>query len=291
MAMSGDVSNAVDINRSIFNEEAANYDNKHRKFLERFTQELQARLDFIGVDWVSDDSDEESEDVLNGRPKRDVRLLDYACGTGAISRALAPYTTQCVGIDISENMVNAYNIRAENQGLSPEEMHAVLGDLASDTVSSDLMSPELFNFDLVAVGGALHHILDPERAVKRLVERLKPGGVLLVWDFSPHAPTPGHGAHGHGHANGESKLHKIYDSVFHHGFSEARMQGMFTAAGAGTDFRLEPIWGGWILGHEHQAHNDDGTVDEDGNTGAQKSDEKRGLDRQVFFARGTKGGL
>ena len=31
------------------------------------------------------------------------------------AQALAPYTTQCVGIDISENMVETYNTRAENQ--------------------------------------------------------------------------------------------------------------------------------------------------------------------------------
>jgi hypothetical protein len=31
------------------------------------------------------------------------------------SQALAQYTTQCVGIDLSENMAGAYNARAENQ--------------------------------------------------------------------------------------------------------------------------------------------------------------------------------
>jgi ubiquinone/menaquinone biosynthesis C-methylase UbiE len=30
-------------------------------------------------------------------------------------QALAPYTTQCVGIDLSEGMISAYNNRAENQ--------------------------------------------------------------------------------------------------------------------------------------------------------------------------------
>lgn len=30
-------------------------------------------------------------------------------------QALAPYTTQCIGIDLSENMVDAYNARARNQ--------------------------------------------------------------------------------------------------------------------------------------------------------------------------------
>ncbi|KAJ8131715.1 hypothetical protein O1611_g1909 [Lasiodiplodia mahajangana] len=162
--------NAADINRSIFNEEAASYDDKHRKLNERLTRELQARLDFIGVDWADDDDDDsdgESGEGDSKKPRREVRLLDYACGTGMMSRALAPYTTQCVGIDLSETMVAVYNKRAENQGLSADEMHAVLGDLAAETVSDTLSSPDLFNFDIAVVGGGFHHFGDPELAASR----------------------------------------------------------------------------------------------------------------------------
>lgn len=115
------------------------------------------------MDWADDDdSDNDKKQAQGeGKPKRPVRLLDYACGTGTISRviaapdfacvsspvcrpgyylcspvfccplavsmimvvltsdagkqALAPYTTQCVGIDLSEGMISAYNTRAENQ--------------------------------------------------------------------------------------------------------------------------------------------------------------------------------
>lgn len=68
-------------------EEAANYDNKHRKLNERLTHELQTRLDFIDADWASDDdSDEDDDDDKPHKPRREVRLLDYACGTGMMSR-------------------------------------------------------------------------------------------------------------------------------------------------------------------------------------------------------------
>lgn len=74
--------------------EAASYDEKHRKLNDRLTRELQARLDFIGVDWASDDddSDEDDEGEAKKKPRREVRLLDYACGTGMMSRVsdLAP---------------------------------------------------------------------------------------------------------------------------------------------------------------------------------------------------------
>ncbi|KAI1131047.1 S-adenosyl-L-methionine-dependent methyltransferase [Nemania abortiva] len=304
---------AADINRSIFNEEAASYDEKHRKLNERLTRELQARLDFIGVDWASDDedSDGEGEGGDNKKPRREVRLLDYACGTGMMSRALAPYTTQCVGIDLSETMVAIYNKRAENQGLSADEMHAVLGDLATETVNGALSAPELFNFDIAVVGGGFHHFGDPELAAKRLVERLKPGGVLLIWDFLPHGPPHRHG-HGHGHGHGHSAAaendpgkqsggHNVFHSVMHHGFSEARMREIFTGAGAGADFQLEVIGGGFVLGHAHQQqqeHEEKGQgapasgewEGEGGGDGDAKKDSEA-FRRQVFFARGTKGGV
>jgi hypothetical protein len=44
---------------------------------------------------------------------------------GQISRALAPYVTQLVGVDISPRMVEVYNTRASTQGLEPHEMRAV----------------------------------------------------------------------------------------------------------------------------------------------------------------------
>jgi len=74
------------------------------------------------------------------------------------------------------------------QGLAENEMHAYQGNLlAPDDLSpSALASPNFFNFDIAAVGLGLHHFDDPALAARRLVERLRPGGVLLVLDFLPH---------------------------------------------------------------------------------------------------------
>lgn len=47
-------------------------------------QRIRAERDFIGADWVDED-DEDDEDGEAGTTKS-VRLLDYACGTGNISR-------------------------------------------------------------------------------------------------------------------------------------------------------------------------------------------------------------
>jgi hypothetical protein len=46
-----------------------------------------------------------------------------------VSRALAPYVAQLVGVDISPRMIKVYNTRANTQGLELHEMHTV-GSLA-----------------------------------------------------------------------------------------------------------------------------------------------------------------
>ena len=54
--------------------------------------------------------------------QKTIFLLTYV---GQVSRALAPYVAQLVGIDISPRMVEVYNTRASTQGLQPHEMRAV----------------------------------------------------------------------------------------------------------------------------------------------------------------------
>lgn len=50
---------------------------------------------------------------------------------GLLSRELLPYVRSIVGVDISQRMVEEYNHRAANQGLSVDEMHAVRVDVLS----------------------------------------------------------------------------------------------------------------------------------------------------------------
>ncbi len=104
-------------------------------------------------------------------------VLDYACGSGMhithmylliriiyrvlfhihiytvgqVSRALASYVAQLVGVDISPRMVEVYNTRASTQGLGPHEMRAV-GSLA------ELQQQR---FDLAVVSHILDTIISP----------------------------------------------------------------------------------------------------------------------------------
>ena len=173
-------------------------------------------------------------------------------------------------MDISESMVEKYNSVAAERNLPPEQMHAVHGDLIRPNVDPALVSDHLSNFDLVAICMALHHLEDPVHAVRRLVERLRVGGTLLVIDWatstSPEAdPTPrkrgqegpggggggggggkddaGTGSHhhdqshGHGHHDhdGPSAAH----TVAHDSFAREQMVEAFEKAGCDeVDFVL-----------------------------------------------------
>jgi hypothetical protein len=63
----------------VSSKEAAHYDTKHEKTLNKLIEEIRAKLDFIGADWVEDNEANSNEGV---QEEKTVRLLDYACGTG-----------------------------------------------------------------------------------------------------------------------------------------------------------------------------------------------------------------
>ena len=78
----------------ICSEAASTYNTKFGKIVLQIIDEIQSRREWIGVDWIEDSSSSEdesecsssvvkSEDQKSGKT---VRLLDYACGTGLVSR-------------------------------------------------------------------------------------------------------------------------------------------------------------------------------------------------------------
>ena len=74
-------------------------------------------------------------------------VMDFACGTGKsifvldrnlrsdvmvlglISRELIPHVKSIIGVDITQGLVDQYNLRVSNQGLDPSEMKAIRAEL------------------------------------------------------------------------------------------------------------------------------------------------------------------
>lgn len=82
-------------------------------------------------------------------------------------------------------MVKQYNNLAKKHGYDTETMHAVHGDLVENNTNPtfDPNTPEFSNFDLVIMSMALHHVESPELMIRKLSEKLGPGGVLLIIDY------------------------------------------------------------------------------------------------------------
>lgn len=185
-----------------------------------------------------------------------------------MTKALGDSVSAIRGIDISDNMVQRYNVAASSSGLSHERAHAVVGDLLAASGPSPaeaLAGPDWYDFDVAVVGLGFHHFEDPALAAKRLTERLKPEtGVLVIVDFLPFEARGGqhqHGhGHGHGHSHGEAGSHshshshphaqgdggfplKMQQTIKHHGFTANGLQALFEAAGLedfGFDVLPEP---------------------------------------------------
>jgi len=106
-------------------------------------------------------------------------VLDFACNVGLLSRALTPHVKSIVGVDISQAAVDLYNEAVSNQGLSPDEMRAVCAELEGEAGELDDLK-----FDVVACASSYHHFASIDDMTRILTFFLKPGGVLLVTDFT-----------------------------------------------------------------------------------------------------------
>lgn len=81
---------------------ASEYDSRFEKTIVQLVEEIQKRRYFISTDWVEDDDDDEEGDdgadkaIATKADDTTVRLLDYACGTGLISRVCYPAAASLV---------------------------------------------------------------------------------------------------------------------------------------------------------------------------------------------------
>ena len=116
-----------------------------------------------------------------GLPHGRGRALDFGCGLGRMTRALAEHFEECVGVDISEEMIRgARDANADVEGVSFVVNRA-----------DDLSQFADAGFDLVYSVIVLQHV--PDRAaiesyVREFCRVLRPGG-LAVFTLPSHIPA------------------------------------------------------------------------------------------------------
>lgn len=110
-------------------------------------------------------------------------VIDFGCGTGAVSVRLAQNVRMVVGVDMSNNMIEQYNKKA---GSTPKKnMVGICENIADEqqfqsTLASQGLPKE---YDLIICHMTLHHVADPGRIIAALAKLLCPGGHLAVTDI------------------------------------------------------------------------------------------------------------
>ena len=116
-----------------------------------------------------------------GHPQERRRARDFGCGLGRMTRALADHFEECVGVDISENMVRgARELNGNIEGVS-----FLVNGVADLSVFAD------GSFDFVYSSIVLQHVPD-RRAIESYIAEfcrvLRPGG-LAVFQLPSHIPA------------------------------------------------------------------------------------------------------
>lgn len=110
-------------------------------------------------------------------PKRGERILDLAAGTGTSSMAFVPSGAHVVAADFSRGMIAEGRRRHGNV----PNLEFVQAD-ATDLPFQD------GEFDAVTMSFGLRNVNDPRRALRELRRVTKPGGRIVVCEFS-HPPS------------------------------------------------------------------------------------------------------
>ncbi|WP_328581859.1 class I SAM-dependent methyltransferase [Streptomyces sp. NBC_00370] len=102
------------------------------------------------------------------------RLLDLGSGTGTGTLALLQRfpDAEAVAVDASAPLLHRLRDKAQAQGVA-ERVRTVQADL-------DEAWPDFGDVDLVWTSAALHHMADPDGALREVFAALRPGGLLAV---------------------------------------------------------------------------------------------------------------
>ncbi|MFN3947996.1 demethylmenaquinone methyltransferase [Microbacterium sp.] len=110
-------------------------------------------------------------------PKRGERILDLAAGTGTSSMAFVPSGAHVVAADFSRGMI----AEGRRRHGSVPNLEFVQAD-ATDLPFAD------GEFDAVTMSFGLRNVNDPRRALRELRRVTRPGGRIVVCEFS-HPPS------------------------------------------------------------------------------------------------------
>ncbi|KAI4727589.1 S-adenosyl-L-methionine-dependent methyltransferase [Aureobasidium sp. EXF-10728] len=227
-------------NRDTWDSKAKDYDTKpwQKKISAQVASALSSRTDWLNATWVS-----------SSNPS--CKLLDYACGTGSVTRALNTHITHATGLDISSAMLDQYTTLLSSSHPSLH-LSTAIADFCSEDVE---MQPFTSSFDVAGVALGFHHFANPAACIANLFSALKPGGVLFIVDWLPKDVGAGEhigSRHLHHHPSSSEQQtqtpewKQMQKTIKTNGFTETDMRGLFEGAGF-TEFGFVVLEEGFLL--------------------------------------------
>ena len=104
-------------------------------------------------------------------------IADLGAGEGHLSQLLAKRAKRVIAVDNSEKMVEYGASLAKENGIHNLEYR--LGDIEHPPIEAGTV-------DLVLLSQALHHAVNPSRALQAAFQILRPGGSVAVLDLLAH---------------------------------------------------------------------------------------------------------
>ncbi|MGB5474875.1 MAG: bifunctional demethylmenaquinone methyltransferase/2-methoxy-6-polyprenyl-1,4-benzoquinol methylase UbiE [Gammaproteobacteria bacterium] len=111
-------------------------------------------------------------------------ILDLAGGTGDLTRLMAPLTGPAGHVVLSD--INAAML---NKGRSALLDHGISGNVSFTLANAEQLPFPDNSFDLVTIAFGLRNVTDKQQALHAMQRVLRPGGRLLVLEFSRPAPV------------------------------------------------------------------------------------------------------
>ena len=136
---------------------------------------------------------------------KDISVLDFGCGTGLVTLALAPRVGSITGADTSSEMLKALDGKADAAGI-----HLTL--LALEPGGNGALGGP---YDLIVSSMTMHHVVDVAALFCLFAQHLCPGGQVALADLDEE----------------DGSFHEEGVSIQHRGFSRVRIQAWLEKAG------------------------------------------------------------
>ena len=108
-------------------------------------------------------------DTVAAQIKQDDLVLECACGTGAISKYIAPKCRQLIATDLSKGMLKQASQKCRRYN-----------NVKIRRADMTRLNCQAHRFDKVVAGNVIHLLEAPHTAIKELERVCKPGGKIII---------------------------------------------------------------------------------------------------------------